>query len=42
MGRNKFTAEDKVDIIRAFQAGDVPYSMLRETYGMEPSEISNG
>lgn len=39
MGRRKFTAEDKVDIICAFQSGEVPYSMLRETYGMEPSEI---
>ena len=39
MGRSKFTPEDKVEIILAFQTGTVTYSMLRETYGMEPSEI---
>ena len=39
MGRSKFTPEDKVEIIQAFQTGTVTYSMLRETYGMEPSEI---
>ena len=39
MGKSKFTSEDKVEIIQAFQAGAVSYSMLRETYGMEPSEI---
>ena len=39
MGRSKFTPEDKVEIIQAFQTGAVAYSMLRKTYGMEPSEI---
>ncbi|MBR6683491.1 MAG: transposase [Firmicutes bacterium] len=39
MGKIKFTPEDKVKIIQAFQSGEVPYSMLNETYGMNPNEI---
>ena len=39
MSRHKFTAEKKIEIIEAFQAGKVAWSQLREVYGMEPSEI---
>ena len=39
MGKIKFTPEDKVKIIQAFQSGEVPYSMLKNVYGMAPEEI---
>ena len=39
MGKIKFTPEDKVKIIQAFQSGDVSYSMLKKVYGMAPDEI---
>ena len=35
----KFTAEKKMEIIEAFQAGEVAWSQLREVYGMNPNEI---
>ena len=39
MGKLKFTAEKKVEIIEAFQSGKIAKSQLREVYGMYPSEI---
>ena len=39
MGKIKFTPEDKLKIIRAFQSGEVSYSMLKNVYGMAPNEI---
>ena len=39
MGKIKFTPEDKLKIIQAFQSGEVPYSMLKNVYGMAPAEI---
>lgn len=39
MSRLKFTAEKKVEIIEAFQSGNVSKSDLKEVYGMNPSEI---
>ena len=39
MGREKFNAEKKIAIIKAYKAGEVAYSQLREVYGMNPDEI---
>lgn len=39
MGREKFNAEKKIAIIKAYKAGEVAYSQLREVYGMNPNEI---
>ena len=39
MGREKFNAEKKIAIIKAYKAGEVGYSQLREVYGMSPNEI---
>lgn len=39
MGRTKFTPEDKIAIIQSFQSGEVPYSKLKEVYGMAADEI---
>lgn len=39
MGRGKFNAEEKIAIIKAYKAGEVTYSQLREVYGMNPNEI---
>lgn len=39
MGRLKFTAEKKIEIIRAYQSGEICKSQLRAAYGMNPSEI---
>lgn len=39
MGRLKFTAEKKVEIIRAYQSGEISKSQLKAVYGMYPSEI---
>ena len=39
MGREKFNAEKKIEIIKAYKTGKVAYSQLREVYGMNPNEI---
>ena len=39
MGREKFNAEKKIEIIKAYKSGEVAYSQLREVYGMNPNEI---
>lgn len=39
MGRLKFSAEKKIEIIKAYQSGEVSKSQLREVYGMSPGEI---
>lgn len=39
MGREKFNAEKKIAIIKAYKAGEVSYSQLRKVYGMNPNEI---
>lgn len=39
MGRGKFNAEEKIAIIKAYKAGEVTYSQLKEVYGMNPNEI---
>ena len=39
MPKLKFPAEKKIEIIEAFQSGEVAYSQLREVYGMQPDEI---
>ena len=39
MPRQKFSAEKKIEIIEAYQAGEVAWSQLREVYGMNPNEI---
>ena len=39
MPRLKFTAEKKIEIIKAFIAGEVAYSKLKEIYGMSPNRI---
>lgn len=39
MGREKFNAEKKTAIIKAYKAGEVAYSQLREVYGINPDEI---
>lgn len=39
MSRQKFTTEKKIEIMKAFQSGEVAKSQLKETYGMNPSEI---
>lgn len=39
MGKQKFTAEKKVEMIEAFLSGKVSKSQLGEVYGMYPSKI---
>lgn len=39
MGRTKFSAEKKVEIVQAFKSGEVKHSQLREVYGMNPGQI---
>lgn len=39
MGKFKFTPEKKIEIIKAFLAGTVGKSQLKEVYGMSPGEI---
>lgn len=39
MSRLKFPAEKKIEIIEAYQTGEVAWSQLREVYGMNPNEI---
>lgn len=39
MGRLKFTAEKKIEIIDAFQRGEVAWSQLKDVYGMNPNTI---
>ena len=39
MGRLKFTAEKKIEIIKAYQSGEISKSQLKSVYGMYPSEI---
>ena len=39
MSRIKFPAEKKIEIIEAYQAGEVSWAQLREVYGMNPNEI---
>ena len=39
MSKTKFTAEKKVEIIEAYQSGEVGKSQLRAIYGMNPNTI---
>ena len=39
MPKPKFTAEEKLEILEAFQAGKVTKSQLRAVYGMNPNTI---
>jgi len=39
LGKFKYTPEKKIEIIKAFQAGTVGKSQLKEVYGMSPGEI---
>ena len=39
MSKPKFSADQKVEIIKAFETGKICYSQLREVYGMNPDTI---
>ena len=39
MGRLKFTAERKIETIRAYQSGEISKSQLKAVYGMSPNRI---
>ena len=39
MGEKKFSAEKKIEIIKAYKGGEVTYSQLKKVYGMNPNEI---
>lgn len=39
MGKPKFTAEQKVEIINAYREGRVAYSQIKEVYGIHPDTI---
>ena len=39
MGKPKFPAEKMIEIIEAFQRGEVAWSQLNEVYGIHPNTI---
>ena len=39
MGKPKFTAEQKVEIINAYKEGRIAYSQIKEVYGIHPDSI---